>query len=108
MNASGKCSAPDCERPSVASIELRSLCLLHFIDTSYVRLDALTQSIRALSVGGSESESARTFLHECIQTATSFSQQSPELSNLDRARLLDILFWATELDRRFLRSSNTH
>ena len=100
MNPSGKCSTPDCERPSVTSIELRSLCLLHFINTCYARLDALTQSIQALSVGGTECESARTFLHECMQTATSFSQQSPERPNLDRARLLDILFWATELDRR--------
>jgi hypothetical protein len=80
---------------------------LHFISTCYAKLEDLNQNTQTPFVGGTEWESARTFVQECIQTAASISQHDPELSNLDRARLLDILFWANELDRRFLRDPNT-
>jgi hypothetical protein len=92
----------------MTSIELRSLCLSHFIDTCHARLEDLNQSIPTLSVGGTEWDSARTFVQECVQTASRFSEQNPEFSNLERARLMDILFWATELAQRFRRSPNTH
>ena len=49
--------------------------------------------------------SARTFVQECIQTASRLSEQNHEFSNLECARLMDILFWATELAQRFRRRS---
>lgn len=107
MKTSGKCSAPNCDRPAVAFLELRSLCLSHFIDTCYAKLEELNQNTHIWAADGSASESTRTFVRECIQTASSLPQQNPELSNLERARLLDITLCASELSRRLPRSSRT-
>jgi len=39
----------------------------------------------------------RAFIEECSQKALEVSLQYENLSNLERARLLDILLWASEL-----------
>jgi len=39
----------------------------------------------------------RAFIEECSQTALEVSLHYKNLSNLERARLLDILLWASEL-----------
>ncbi len=99
-----QCSVLGCEQSSCTALNLRPMCLAHFIITCYGKLEELNQGTQTYSVGGTVWESARSFVQECVQTATSFSQQNPELSNLERARLLDIAFWATELGRRLRRS----
>jgi hypothetical protein len=87
---------------------MQCLCISHFINTCYTRLEDLNQNPRTLLMGGTEWESARAFVQECIQAASRFSNQNPELSNLERAQLLDILFWATELAQRFQPSPSAH
>jgi hypothetical protein len=80
------------------------MCHKHFVTTCYGKLEELSQSTHAWSVGGTAWEFARNFIQECVQTANSFSQKSPGLSNLERARLVDIAIWASELGRRLRRS----
>ena len=104
MNASGQCSVPDCEHPAATSIELRRVCLAHFIITCYGRLEELSRSTDTWSAGGTAWESARSFIWVCVQTAANLSQQNPELPNLERARLVDIIISATDLGRRSRRS----
>ena|SRR5579863_1880204 len=41
---------------------------------------------------------------ECIQAATHYSVQDPDLSNLERARLIDIALWANEIGQCLRRS----
>jgi hypothetical protein len=99
-----KCSSPGCEQGSGTVVELRQLCLAHFISTSYGKLQELSQSTHTWTVGGTAWEFARDIIQDCVQTATHFSQAGSNLSNLERARLMDIAIWATELGRRLRRS----
>jgi len=80
------------------------MCLAHFVNSCYARLEELSRSTHTWAIGGTAWESARDFVRECVQTATRFSQHVPAPSNLERARLVDIATWATELGRRLRRS----
>jgi hypothetical protein len=98
-----QCSIPGCEQNS-ATPNLGRLCLVHFIKASYVRLEELSRSTHTWSVGGVAWESARSFVQDCVQIATRFTQQKPDLPNLQRAQLVDITIWAAELGQRLRRS----
>ena len=99
-----KCSSPGCEPGAGTVADLGQLCLTHFISTCYGKLEELSMSTHNWSVGGAAWESARDFIQDCVQTATRYSQESSNLSNLERARLMDIVIWATEVGRRLRRS----
>jgi hypothetical protein len=90
--------------PAKTVVELRSVCLAHFLDVCYQRLDELSRSTKDWSYGGSAWDSARRITKECAQQAAAYSQHQSALSNLERARLLDIAMWAAELGRRLRRS----
>ena len=79
------------------------MCLTHFIKTCYRELDELNRSTHTWSVGGPAWESARIFFQDCVQIAASFSQQKSNLSNIERAQLVDISIWASELGQRLRR-----
>jgi hypothetical protein len=102
-----KCSSPACEQSSGTVPDLGRLCLAHFISTSYGKLEELSLSTHNWSVGGTEWENARDFVKECVQSATRFSEANSTLSNLERARLMDIVIWVTELGKRLRRSPRT-
>jgi hypothetical protein len=70
---------------------------------SYERLNELSRSVRTWSYGGPEWELARRITNECARTAADISNDPQGLSNLDRARLLDIAIWASELGRSLRR-----
>jgi hypothetical protein len=99
-----QCSVEGCEKCSATALDVRYVCLGHFISICYENLEELSQNTRKWSFGGTQWEFARRFTQECIEGAISFSRQSPELSNLERARLLDLLLWSTELGKRLRRS----
>jgi hypothetical protein len=95
---------PGCEQSTGTAPNLRGMCLAHFISTCYGKLEQLSRSTHEWFVGGTAWESAHSFVQECVQTATNFSQQTAEISNLERARLVDITIWAAELGRQLRRS----
>lgn len=99
-----RCSEPRCNLPAKAVIELRRVCLTHFLEACYQRLDELSKNTRDWSYGGPAWESARRITNECAQKAADYSQLESGLSNLERARLLDITLQAAELGRRLRRS----
>ncbi|HEY6467605.1 MAG TPA: hypothetical protein VIY69_16505 [Candidatus Acidoferrales bacterium] len=41
------------------------------------------------------------FLEECTSRVAGFLMGRPELQNIERARLLDVLLWAAELDGKY-------
>lgn len=98
------CSHAGCTLPAKTTVESRGVCLLHFFKVSYEKLDKLSRETGNWSYGGAEWESARRITKECAQGASDYSQNVSELSNLERARLLDIAMWAAELGRRLRRS----
>jgi hypothetical protein len=99
-----ECAVPGCEQTSGTAPNLRRMCLTHFIITCYGKLEELNRNTHTWSVGGTAWESARSFVQECGQIATSFSQQKATLSNLERAKLADIASWAAELGQQLRRS----
>jgi hypothetical protein len=81
------------EHIAVCSIELRFLCMNHFVAYCYQRLE----EYEATSKGGENPDTARGFLRECAAQATKLSLIGQELQNIDRARLLDIVLWSNYL-----------
>jgi hypothetical protein len=84
--------------------DLRCMGMNHFVVTSYQKLDELDRSKHTWCFGGPAWEFANRFTRECIQAATHFSAQNPDLSNLERARLIDISLWANEIGQCLRRS----
>ena len=68
----------------------------HFIAQCYERLSHCNASPFA-DPGAAESVSIDRFLHSCAQQAASLVHPIRGLDNLERARLFDILLWASEL-----------
>ncbi len=103
MIANQPCSAPGCPQPAMAKLEGRSLCPAHFIVTSYHRLEESAERLRDPTFSGTTSEALRDFTEECIRQSADISQTAESLDNLSRARLLDILLWAAEINTRLRR-----
>lgn len=90
------CDVGNCGRPAMCSLELRRFCVDHFIAQCYERLSHCNASPFA-DPGAAESVSIDRFLHSCAQQAANLVHPIRGLDNLERARLFDILLWASEL-----------
>lgn len=90
---------------SAGTIEdLRHIGMEPFVVASYAKLGELERSKHTWCFGGPAWEFAHRFTRECIQAATHYSMQEPALSNLERARLIDIALWANEIGQCLRRS----
>ena len=98
------CDFPGCKEPGAASLENRFLCREHFILTCYARLDACAQLLRERPFLETVSGRVRQSATECLSQASFLAGMAQTLTNLERARLLDIMLWATELCHRLRRS----
>jgi hypothetical protein len=91
------CTADSCSSAAVTSLDRKALCLNHFLQRCYERLEGLDPRGRKFSAEPVDLTSMRAFIEECSRKALDVSLQSQNLSNLQRGRLLDILLWAGEL-----------
>jgi len=91
------CTAGSCSSAAVTSLDRKALCLNHFLQRCYERLEGLDPRGRKFSAEPVDLASMRAFIEECSRKALDVSLQSQNLSNLQRGRLLDILLWAGEL-----------
>src|SRR5207245_1179725 len=46
MSETESCGAPGCSRPAAGTVELRPLCLEHFLTSCYAKLDRCAQQLR--------------------------------------------------------------
>ena len=104
MGEKGHCPFRDCERQPVARLDGRLLCREHFLICCYERIDRFLGWQQQPFEPG-RVEAVRSFLDECTHQASALLETSRDLSNLERARLLDILARAKDL-ARFLRRSD--
>ena len=104
MNDTEHCSAADCERESISFIDGKALCRSHFINVCYSRLERYEELRKANSLGVTDAESMRRFIHECSRQADEIEQHAKDLDNLERAKLVDIILTASELGRHLRRS----
>src|SRR5437879_13230631 len=100
MSETESCGAPGCSRPAAGTVELRPLCLEHFLTSCYAKLDRCAQQLREQPLEKSTVELMQQFVEESARQATHIAHTVDDLDNLHRARLLDILLWAGELIRR--------
>jgi len=91
------CTVGSCGSPAVTSLDRKALCLNHFLQRCYQRLEGLDPRGRKFTAEPVDLASMRAFIEECSRKALDVSLQSQNLSNLQRGRLLDILLWAGEL-----------
>jgi hypothetical protein len=90
------CDTGNCGRPAMSSLELKHFCVDHFIARCYERLSVCSAN-RFADPGEAASVSIDRFLHSCAQQAAGLVHPMRGLENLERARLFDILLWASEL-----------
>ena len=99
---SGKpeCEEGYCANSAVIALELRDLCLDHFLACCYERLDRIEPMVRSRSLEGAEILSADAFLKECSNLVLLICLRFENLSNLERSRLLNILLLSGDLQLR--------
>jgi hypothetical protein len=97
------CSVPECTEEGIASIDGRVLCRTHFLTSSYQRLEAISGQIHRQEFQERQADAAGRFLEGCMHDAADIACAVGAPSNLERARVLDVLLWASELHSRLRR-----
>jgi hypothetical protein len=92
-----QCTTDSCEANGVVMLAGSPLCLEHFFQGCYGRLERLDPVVRGRSREGAINGGAPKLLGELVKQVLIVSLQHEKLNNLDRSRLLDILLWAGEL-----------
>jgi hypothetical protein len=97
MSRKRNCKVGACSGAAITTLDRQALCLNHFLQRCYERLEGVDPRGRKFSAEPVDLASMRAFIEECSRKALDVSLQSQDLSNLQRGRLLDILLWAGEL-----------
>jgi hypothetical protein len=91
-----RCDTGNCGRPAMCSLELKHVCVDHFIARCYERLNECSAN-RFADPDEAAAVSIDRFLLSSAQQAAGLVHPMRGLDNLERARLFDILLWASEL-----------
>ena len=95
--AERNCCESACHGAAATSLDQQALCLNHFLLRCYAQLEAVDPRGQRSREQRVDLAAMRAFIEECSHKALEVSLQSENLTNLERARLLDILLWASEL-----------
>jgi len=97
MGTSEYCVQNGCSRPAVAALGSEAFCLDHFCTRCYEILDGIDR-LRESDFDESACSGEEQFLaDECARRALDICMSGRTLSNLERARLLDILLWCGDV-----------
>ena len=91
------CSLDSCKGAAVAVLARQDLCVNHFLSYCYEHLERLDPRSRRNRDEAVDIPTKRSFVEECSRSALDVSLRCETLTNLQRARLLDIMLWAGEL-----------
>jgi hypothetical protein len=91
------CAANHCAEAAVASFDDRAVCRAHFLASAYGHLESIASQIHEANFHENNDESAARCLEQCMREATNIACGAEPPENLERAQLLDILLWASEL-----------
>jgi hypothetical protein len=100
----GHCSVPECSEAASASIDERAFCRKHFLTQSYQRLEVISTELRQRQFHERQADAAGRFLESCMRDAADIACAVSAPSNLEKAQVLDVLLWASELHGRLRRS----
>jgi len=90
------CGRSGCSEPGVATFGAGTLCSEHFLVASYEVLEHLDR-MESSTRGATEAREAKRVADECARGVLEVSLNAAELSNLQKARLLDVLLWASDI-----------
>lgn len=99
-----RCTASACTEPAIVLIGENRLCSKHFIQQSYQKLETISAGMREQSFDEQNAEVSARQLEECMRGAADIACSPAPPSNLERARVIDVLLWASELHGRLRRS----
>jgi hypothetical protein len=99
-----RCSKEGCPEAAIVLIGDSCLCSQHFIKHSYQQLEDISTGMRAPAREGNDPEVSARRLEECMRGAADIACNPTPPSNLERARVIDVLLWASELHGRLRRS----
>lgn len=98
------CDIRKCGKPAEAFLGPRSFCGKHFITACYADLKALADRLEQERFRDEARESVKRFQQECLQQASALVQKARDLESAEQTRLIEILFWSSELGRHLRRS----
>ncbi len=98
------CHIQKCDKPAEAFLGRRSFCGKHFITACYADLKGLADQLQQERFRDESRESVKRFLQECFQQASVVLQKAHDLESAEQTRLIEILFWSSELGRSLRRS----
>lgn len=104
MTRAEHCSFAGCDQAVVSSLEGKELCREHFISVCYQRLDRYAKMHKGHNMSGSDTESMRHFVHECMRQADEIKHGGKDLDHLERALIVHIIEKATYLGLHLRRS----
>jgi hypothetical protein len=91
------CGIDSCTERRVTTFSAEDLCCDHFLGKCYEFLGKIDPE-RDLSQNGAQSQrDLKVQIDECAQRVLEVSLGTPNLSNTQRARLLDILLWTSDI-----------
>jgi hypothetical protein len=98
-----KCTTQGCVEAAIASLDEGLVCRAHFLAGAYRHLESIARQIQEPSFHTQHGEFATRLLEDCMREVTDIACASELPNNLERAQLLDILLWASELYGRLRR-----
>jgi hypothetical protein len=98
------CTESGCAEAAIVLIAANWLCNQHFIQRSYQQLETISAGMHESAFQENNAEESARRLEECMRGAADIACSSVLPSNLDRARVIDVLLWASELHERLRRS----
>jgi hypothetical protein len=104
MTGAEHCSFAGCDQAVVSSLEGKELCREHFISVCYKRLDRYAETHKGHNISGSDTESMRRFVQECVGQAHAIEHGRKDLDHLERALIVHIIERATDLGLHLRRS----
>lgn len=109
MSVLSTCAVSSCGFPACASFENRELCRAHFISACYQRLEQYSgQFLQHEHWHTTSPERLLDTFTQMINQATTLGLTSGDLSSLQQAQLLDILFTAGNLVKNVRRSARRY
>jgi hypothetical protein len=97
IDTKNRCSMEGCAEAAVTSVDHRAFCYKHFLDYSYQCLEVISTQMHDPQFHNRQAESTGRFLEECMRNAADIACVVTAPTNLERARVLDVLLWASEL-----------
>ncbi|MBS1842336.1 MAG: hypothetical protein JSS69_08510 [Acidobacteria bacterium] len=98
------CRFAACQEPEITAIGDENLCCDHFVVRCYEFLEQIDQERAKSGCNPTRTAELKRSVNSCLQGALEVSLKSRTLSNLQKARLLDIMLWAGE----FVRQTDLH